>query len=200
MTEAGDNRRGGAGAQSEYPLILTSFRLVQFCDQQHRNIPRLRRQAREPLLEINPETAAALNIQDQEWVRLETAVGSIRLKAKLNSFLHFKVVATQYGWWQACSELDLPGYDAFGSEGANVNLLIANDAIDPISGVRPIVPNPVASRKRAVRYKKSLRNRRRKGFSRQGVASDGKLYCQTAQKDSEARRAKIDKRRRTLVR
>jgi anaerobic selenocysteine-containing dehydrogenase len=150
MTEAGDNRRSGAGAQNEYPLILTSFRLVQFCDQQHRNIPRLRRQAREPLLEINPETAAALNIQDQEWVRLETAVGSIRLKAKLNSFLHFKVVATQYGWWQACGELNLPGYDAFGSEGANVNLLISNDIIDPISGVAPHRSQPCRVRKESI--------------------------------------------------
>jgi anaerobic selenocysteine-containing dehydrogenase len=51
-----------ADGSSEYPLILTSFRLVQFCDQQHRNIPRLRKQARQPLLEINPVTAARLGI------------------------------------------------------------------------------------------------------------------------------------------
>jgi anaerobic selenocysteine-containing dehydrogenase len=147
MTEARDKQRSPTGAKSEYPLILTSFRLVQFCDQQHRNIPRLRRHAREPLLEINPETAAALNIQDQEWVRLETAVGGIRLKAKLNSFLHPKVVATQYGWWQACNELGLPGYDPLGPNGANVNLLIGNDAIDPISGAPPHRSQPCRVRK-----------------------------------------------------
>ena len=134
-------------ASNEYPLILTSFRLVQFCDQQHRNIPRLRRQASEPRLEINPETAAALNIQDQEWVRLETTMGGIRLKAKLNSFLHPKVVATQYGWWQACNELGLPGYDAFGPKGANINLLIANDVTDPISGSVPHRSQPCRIRK-----------------------------------------------------
>ena len=150
MMEAGDSRRSRNDASNEYPLILTSFRLVQFCDQQHRNIPRLRRPVAEPRLEINPETAAALNIQDQEWVRLETAVGGIRLKAKLNSFLHPKVVATQYGWWQACNELGLPGYDAFGSEGANVNLLIANDAIDPISGAVPHRSQPCRVRKESV--------------------------------------------------
>ncbi|HXV81597.1 MAG TPA: molybdopterin-dependent oxidoreductase [Candidatus Binatia bacterium] len=131
----------------EYPLILTSFRLVQFCDQQHRNIPRLRRQAREPLLEIHPETATALNIQDQEWIRLETGAGSIRLKAKLNPSLHPKVVATQYGWWQGCNELGLPGYDAFGSQGANVNLLITNDRTDPISGAVPHRSQPCRVRK-----------------------------------------------------
>ncbi len=121
----------------EYPLILTTFRLMQFCDQQHRNIPRLRRQAREPLLEIHPETAGALSIQDSERVVLETATGSIRLKAKLNSSLHPNVVATQYGWWQACPELGLPGYNHFSPEGANVNLIISNDALDPISGAVP---------------------------------------------------------------
>jgi anaerobic selenocysteine-containing dehydrogenase len=150
MTKGGDNQRSSADTQSEYPLILTSFRLVQFCDQQHRNIPRLRRQAREPLLEINPETAAALNIQDQEWVRLETAVGGVRLKAKLNSFLHPKVVATQYGWWQACSALELPGYDPFGPKGSNVNLLIGNDAMDPISGAPPHRSQPCRVRKESV--------------------------------------------------
>jgi len=137
MMESGDSRRGRNDASTEYPLILTSFRLVQFCDQQHRNIPRLRRQVAEPRLEINPKTAAALNIQDQEWVRLETAVGGIRLKAKLNSFLHPKVVATQYGWWQACKELGLPGYDPLTQDGSNVNLIISNDASDSISGAVP---------------------------------------------------------------
>jgi anaerobic selenocysteine-containing dehydrogenase len=130
----GDGRIEARESSDEYPLILTSFRLMQFCDQQHRNIPRLRRQAREPFLEINPETAASLNIQTGEWIRLETAVGGIRLKAKLNPSLHPKVVATQYGWWQDCKELGLPGYDALAQHGSNVNLIISNDDSDPISG------------------------------------------------------------------
>jgi anaerobic selenocysteine-containing dehydrogenase len=70
-------------------------------------------------------------------VVLETAVGRVRLKARLNAALHPRVVATQYGWWQACRELGLPGSDPFGPEGANVNLLIPNDVIDPISGSVP---------------------------------------------------------------
>jgi anaerobic selenocysteine-containing dehydrogenase len=121
----------------EYPLVLTFFRLVQFCDVQHRNIPRLRRQVPEPFLEIHPATAAAAGIQDGEWVILETATGRIRLKARCKDALHPGVVATAHGWWQGCRELGLPGYDPFGPEGANANLLISNDAIDPISGSVP---------------------------------------------------------------
>ena len=33
--------------------------------------------------------------------------------------------------------LDLPGYDPFGPDGANINVLIGNDHIDPISGSVP---------------------------------------------------------------
>jgi anaerobic selenocysteine-containing dehydrogenase len=121
----------------EYPLLLTFFRLVQYCDVQHRNIPRLRRQVPEPFLEIHPATAAALHIQDGEWVRLETATGRIRLKARCKDALHPGVVCTAHGWWQGCRELGLPSYDPFGPEGANANLLVSNDIIDPISGSVP---------------------------------------------------------------
>lgn len=128
----------GRGDQTEnYPLILTFFRLIQFCDQQHRNIPRLRRPVREPFLEIHPDTAGPLKIVDGEWVILETVAGAIKLKAKLNSFLHPKVVTTQYGWWQECKELALPGYDPFGPDGASANLVVPNDVVDPISGSVP---------------------------------------------------------------
>jgi anaerobic selenocysteine-containing dehydrogenase len=71
----------------DYPLVLTFLRLVQFCDEQHRNIPRLRRQAPHPLLEIHPAPAAALDIQDGEWVLLETAIGTVQLMANFNSFV-----------------------------------------------------------------------------------------------------------------
>ena len=121
----------------EYPLALTFFRLVQFCDDQYRNIPRLRRQAREPFLDIHPTTASTMSILDGDWVALETAAGKVRLRAKFNSFLHPSVVATQYGWWNGCKELDLPGYDPLGPDGSNGNFIVANDVIDPISGAVP---------------------------------------------------------------
>jgi len=44
------------------------------------------------------------------------------------------VVWAQFGWWQACEPLGLPGYDTDGSGGASYNNLIDADAADPISG------------------------------------------------------------------
>jgi anaerobic selenocysteine-containing dehydrogenase len=116
-----------------YPLTLTFFRLIQFCDEQHRNIPRLRRAAPEPFLEIHPETAKAHGIDNGAWLTLETPNGKVTLKAKFNDSLHPTVVATVYGWWQACQELKLPGHDPFTPSGANTNLLIPNIDSDPIS-------------------------------------------------------------------
>ena len=117
----------------EYPLTLTFFRLIQFCDEQHRNIPRLRRTAPEPFLEIHPETANSQKIKDGDWVILETTSGKVKLKAKSNDALHPKVVTTIYGWWQACKELKLNAYDPFSQKGANANILIRNADVDPIS-------------------------------------------------------------------
>jgi anaerobic selenocysteine-containing dehydrogenase len=116
-----------------YPLTLTFFRAIHFCDEQHRNIRRLRRALPDPFLEIHPSTARSREIHNGEWILLETPAGRVRLKAKFNETLHPSVVATVYGWWQACKELDLPGHNPFAENGANVNLLIPNNDADPIS-------------------------------------------------------------------
>jgi anaerobic selenocysteine-containing dehydrogenase len=116
-----------------YPFTLTFFRDIHFCDEQHRNMPRLRRVVPEPFLEVHPSTAQEQGIENGEWIFLETETGKVKLKAKFNDSLHPKVMTTVYGWWQACQELKLAGYDPFHSDGANTNLLIPNSDSDPIS-------------------------------------------------------------------
>ena len=125
------------GADGAYPLILTYFRTIQFVNEQHRNIPRLRNEVREPVIEMHPETAAGTGIVDGDWVTVETATAKIKLKAKFNDTIHPKVVCAHYGWWQACGVLGLPGYDPFLPAGANGNLLIPARHVDPISASVP---------------------------------------------------------------
>jgi hypothetical protein len=48
------------------------------------------------------------------------------------------VVWTQFGWWQACEPLSLPGYDVAGRGSANYNALIDTGVADPISGTVPL--------------------------------------------------------------
>ena len=56
------------------------------------------------------------------------------MRARLSSTLADGIVAAQHGWWQGCPELGLPGYDALDPDGANINLAIGVDAVDPVSG------------------------------------------------------------------
>ena len=47
------------------------------------------------------------------------------------------MVSATHGWWQACDALGLPGYDATSADGANMNAVIGNREVDPISGSVP---------------------------------------------------------------
>jgi anaerobic selenocysteine-containing dehydrogenase len=120
-----------------FPLVLTCTKHTLFCETQHRALPSLRRLAPDPEVELHPSAAAERGIGPGDWVQIETPLGSVRARAKMNDTLAPDVVCGQHGWWQACPELGLPGYDPFDSEGANLNLIIGNDAIDPISGSVP---------------------------------------------------------------
>jgi anaerobic selenocysteine-containing dehydrogenase len=122
---------------ARFPLILTSSKSAAFCESQHRSIPSLRKRARDPEIELNPETATARGIVEGDWVTIETPEGLVRARATLNETLEPRVVCGQHGWWQACPQIDAPGYDPFSSSGANLNLIIGNDAVDPVSGSVP---------------------------------------------------------------
>jgi anaerobic selenocysteine-containing dehydrogenase len=83
--------------QRSIPTDANFFRDIHFCDEQHRNIPRLRRAVPEPFVEIHPTTAKANGITESDWIFVETATGKVRLKAKFNDALHATVIATVYG-------------------------------------------------------------------------------------------------------
>lgn len=120
-----------------YPLVLTCAKDTLFCETQHRAIPSLRRRGLDPQVELHPDTADSRGIKMGDWVRIETPEGSVRARAKLNDSLDPNVVCGQHGWWQACDEIGAPGYDPFGPDGANLNLIFSHTAVDPISGTVP---------------------------------------------------------------
>jgi anaerobic selenocysteine-containing dehydrogenase len=120
-----------------FPLILTCAKNNLFCESQHRALPSLRRKSMDPEVELHPRAAAERGIRPGDWVRIETPDGSVRARARLNDTLQPDVVCGQHGWWQAAPEIGAPGYDPFSPDGANFNLIIGNEAIDPISGSVP---------------------------------------------------------------
>lgn len=105
-----------------FPLVLTSgARTVQFTHSQHRNIPQLRQKVPEPLLEISPSDAEARGIQPGEMVVISSPRGSSKIKADVTDAILPGVVHMPHHW---------PGE-------ANVNLLVDDQTLDPISGFAP---------------------------------------------------------------
>jgi anaerobic selenocysteine-containing dehydrogenase len=141
------NWREPPSVTEEYPLVLTAAKVIQFCHSQHRALPSLRKAVPHPFLEINPVKAGELGISDGDWVIVETRHGGITLKARLTAGIPHDVVSTQNGWWQGCPELNLPGYDPFSREGANVNFLFSAEEKDPISGSLPHKGYPCSVKK-----------------------------------------------------
>ena len=123
---------------SRYPLILTCAKDSLYCESQHRGLPSLRRRAPDPQVDLHPVVAAAREIEPGDWVTIETPKGRVRARARFDEMLDPQVVCGQHGWWQACPEIDAPGFAPFGSDSANFNLVIGHDEVDPVSGSVPM--------------------------------------------------------------
>ena len=102
----------------EYPLILTTgTKLEMYTHSMMRNIPELYEQFPENLLEINPDTAAKLNIEDGDVVGVESPRGRIECSAKVTDCIDPRVVSLYHGF-----------------AASNCNVLTDNKACDPITG------------------------------------------------------------------
>jgi anaerobic selenocysteine-containing dehydrogenase len=119
---------------ARFPLILTNAKPTVFCQSQHRTLPSLRKRALDPEVQLHPAAALKRRIGEGDWVSIETLEGSVRARARFNADLDPRVAVGEHGWWQACAEIGAPGYDPFGPDGANFNLLIGRDVLDPVSG------------------------------------------------------------------
>jgi anaerobic selenocysteine-containing dehydrogenase len=119
---------------ARFPLVLTSAKATLFCQTQHRQLPSLRKRARDPEVELHPAAAEARGIASGDWVSIETPEGSVRARARTNATLDPRVVVGEHGWWRGCEEVGAAGADPFGPESTNYNRLIGTAARDPVSG------------------------------------------------------------------
>jgi anaerobic selenocysteine-containing dehydrogenase len=106
----------------EYPLVLTSgARVMAYTHSQFRNIERLRRLMPEPLADINPADASERDIRNGDTVKISSLRGTITMKANVTDTIAQGVVSIPHHW----------------PDDANANLLVDNEALDPISGFIP---------------------------------------------------------------
>jgi anaerobic selenocysteine-containing dehydrogenase len=122
---------------ADYPLVLTNAKFTTFVHSQGRALPSLRKSSPEPSADIHPETATRYGIKNKRWMIVESPKGAIKVRAHVTGNIIPGIVCCQHGWWQACRQLELPGYDPYEADGANAASLISTELADPISGSLP---------------------------------------------------------------
>jgi len=109
------------GIAEEYPLVLTSgARSRTYSHSQGRQLRSMRAQEPDPRVQISPRDARDRGIQDGEEVRLSSPLGFVSMKAWITDSLPAGIVSAPHGWAEA-----------------DVNLLIPDAGLDPISGFPP---------------------------------------------------------------
>ena len=104
----------------EYPFILTTGgRNVLYYHSAHRNIPSLKKRSPDPELDLHPDSAKELHIEDGEWVKITTTVGSGEIKARYNEGIHPKVIHAPHGYWYG---------EPDGWRRININRVTSNDS------------------------------------------------------------------------
>lgn len=128
-------RRNGTGRR--FPFVLSSAKNGYYCHSQHRGLASLRKRAPEPIAEVGPGLARDRGICEGDWIQISTRNGAARFVARIVPKLADDVVVAEFGWWQACPELDRSILPIRGPESSNANSLISADAVDPVSGSIP---------------------------------------------------------------
>jgi anaerobic selenocysteine-containing dehydrogenase len=104
-----------------YPLVLTSgARTKTYTHSQARQLEVLRNREPEPFLQIHPLDAADRGITDGDPVSLSSPLGTVTMRAAVTGSLAPGVVSAPHGWAKA-----------------DVNQLIPDAGLDPISGFPP---------------------------------------------------------------
>lgn len=114
-----------------YPLLFTSSKDAFFFHSAYRNLSFLRKYSPEPLALIHPETASRYEINDGDWIGIETKRGTIKQKARFDSEIDPKVIILSFGWWfPERKDLELSGWKE-----SNLNILTSNDPpYEPLLG------------------------------------------------------------------
>lgn len=123
----------------DYPFIfITGGRHQPYYHSEHHQNQSLRKMHPDPLVQINPETAKGLGIEEGDWIWIETPRGRITQKCRYFEGLHPMVVHVQHGWWYPEQEGADPSLH--GVWKSNCNALIDDDpsVCNLISGGWPL--------------------------------------------------------------
>ena len=119
---------------TEYPFILMSgTKMLDFFHSEFHQIESLRKRHPDPIVEIHPDSASGLGIEDGDWVYLESPYGRAKLKARLFRGIAPDVVNAEHAWWYP--ESPAPEYRW---KESCINLLYGDGHFDPDTGAEPL--------------------------------------------------------------
>jgi anaerobic selenocysteine-containing dehydrogenase len=126
-----DQIPGPDWAGEGYPFVMTSAKDPVFFHSGYRQIGSLRKISKDPEVEMAPEAARRLGIEEGEWVRIRTPKGEIRQRARLVPGMDPRVVSVAYGWWFP----ERGPVDLFGWRESNINVLTSMEPpYNPVVG------------------------------------------------------------------
>jgi anaerobic selenocysteine-containing dehydrogenase len=109
-----------------YPFLCVTRRVGGYFHTEYRQLPYIREIWPDPMIEINPTSAAELGIGEGDWVCVETDKGKIKLKALLTLAVAPDVVCCEHDWWFPEVE---EGTDPLlsGALESNLSVIVNND-------------------------------------------------------------------------
>ncbi len=123
----------------EYPLTaITGRRIPVYFHSEHRQLPWCRELWPAPRMEINPDDAAELGIEQGDWVWIENKYGKIRQIADLYYGIDKGTVNLEHQWWFPELQQADKGFKLCGA-----NCLVDKDAHDKMSSTSNLRCYPV---------------------------------------------------------
>ncbi|MAF49617.1 MAG: molybdopterin-dependent oxidoreductase [Rhodospirillales bacterium] len=118
-------------APDGYPLLLTNAKEEAFMLSGFKHIASLRLIRPDPMVEMHPDTALDLGLEEGAWVTIETPEGKIKQRLSLNPEIDPRVVMAAFGWWFPEEGEE----SAYGWQTSNINMLTPSGPdYDPSTG------------------------------------------------------------------
>jgi formate dehydrogenase len=124
-----------------FPMLLVNRRSRESMNSMLNETPSLFEQNRSNSVEIHPEDAAALGLEDGQWAVVTSSIGSIQLPIAIVDGGRRGVVTIAHGWGSRIFD-PMNGAEPL-IFGVNRNLLIDRDHIDPLSQTPSLNATPV---------------------------------------------------------
>jgi anaerobic selenocysteine-containing dehydrogenase len=106
----------------EYPLLMFNGKEAAYMNNGYKHVRSARALKPYPTVNLNPETAHALGLKEDEWIYIETRKGRVKQILKLDAHLHPKLVFPSMGWWFPEEPEDL-----FQFRKSNINVLTQSE-------------------------------------------------------------------------